>query len=243
LFKKTQNAKKRIFRGLLNMNNKNLEKLKKIVLDSYELTAEHFSSTRSKVAAPDFIWASEQVKADDLVLDSVCGNCCLLDYVKLPVNQYLGLDQSISLIKIARELHKGHKFTLGELSDKDNYPTNTFSLIFCSAVLSHIPGKKERQKVLKNFFDASKTDGRLLVSFWKMDKKYKQKTRFRLGSLLLSKRELIFPWKDASGKQICLRYYHLFSKRSFKREIVKAGWKIEQEKDDKYNYWLIAGKK
>jgi len=93
------------------MNNKNLEKLKKIVLDSYELTAEHFSSTRSKVAAPDFIWASEQVKADDLVLDAGCGNGRLLDYVKLPVNQYLGLDQSISLIKIARELHKGHKFT------------------------------------------------------------------------------------------------------------------------------------
>lgn len=225
------------------MNNKSLEKLKKIVLDSYELTAEHFSSTRSKIAAPDFIWATKQIKENDFVLDAGCGNGRLLDYVKLPVNQYLGLDQSVSLIKIARDLHPGYKFTLGELTDKNNYPKEGFSLIFCSAVLSHIPGKAERQKVLKNFFEASQLNGRLLISFWKMNKTYKQKTRFSLRNFFLAERELVFPWKSAEGKQICLRYYHLFSKKSFKREIIKTGWKIETENDDVHNYWLIAVKK
>ncbi|MBN2884988.1 class I SAM-dependent methyltransferase [Patescibacteria group bacterium] len=225
------------------MNSKRLEELKKIVLDSYELTASHFSSTRSKVAALDFIWATEQVKETDFVLDAGCGNGRLLDYVKLPDNQYLGLDQSASLVKIAQELHSGYKFIQGELTNGSNYPSNKFSLIFCSSVLSHIPGKAERQKVLKNFFEASKSDGRLLISFWKIDKKYRQKRQFNLRNFFLDGRELVFPWKNSEGKQICLRYYHLFSKRDFKREIIKAGWNIEQENDDKYNFWLIASKK
>jgi ubiquinone/menaquinone biosynthesis C-methylase UbiE len=225
------------------MNSKKLEKLKKIVLDSYELTAEHFSGTRSKIAASDFIWATKQIRDGDFVLDAGCGNGRLLDYVKLTTEQYHGLDQSVSLIKIAQNLHPKYKFTLGELTDKNNYPNKQFSLIFCSAVLSHIPSKSERRKVLKNFLEVSQIGGRLVVSFWKLDNKYKQRAIFGLRNLFLFGGDLVFPWKSAAGKKICLRYYHLFSKKSFKREIIRAGWNIEQENDDKYNFWLIVSKK
>ncbi|MCF7860478.1 class I SAM-dependent methyltransferase [Patescibacteria group bacterium] len=228
------------------MDNKNLEKLKKIVLDSYELTAEHFSSTRSKIAAPDFIWASEQIKADDFVLDAGCGNGRLLDYIKNNPDRYLGIDQSSSLVDIAKNLHPGYSFKKTDLISLA-IPSQKFSLIFCSAVLSHIPGRKDRIKALQNFLTVSSPGARLVISFWKMKGKYKNNIYLNffkkiIGQYQFPLRELVFPWKDSKGKETCLRYYHYFTKKSFKQEILRAGWKIETEHDDRHNYWVIAVK-
>jgi len=228
------------------MRNKTIAKLKSIVADSYQLTADHFSSTRSKVAASDFIWAASQIKEDDYILDAGCGNGRLLDYINNTADQYLGLDQSLSLVEIARKLHPNYIFKQLDLTSLD-IPSQKFSLIFCSAVLSHIPDRKTRIQVLQNFLKSSRPDARLIISFWKMNGKYKNKVYINffkkiIGQYKFPVKELVFPWKDNKGKNICLRYYHYFTKSSFTKELNLAGWKPDSIMDDKHNYWVIATK-
>jgi trans-aconitate methyltransferase len=229
------------------MKDKSLIKLKKIVAESYQLTAEHFSNTRSKMAASDFIWAADQIKIDDDILDAGCGNGRLLDYIKTSPQKYLGIDQSQTLIQIAWQLHPKYNFNNFNLLT-ETFPSQKFSLIFCSAVLSHIPGRRERIKVLQNLLMAGKSEVRLVISFWKMGDKYKNKIYLNIFKKIIGQykfplRELVFPWKNSQGEEVCQRYYHYFTKRSFKKEISLAGWKIDSEHDDKHNYWLIASKR
>jgi trans-aconitate methyltransferase len=228
------------------MNNKSLTKLKKIVSESYQLTAEHFSNTRSKIAAPDFVWAASQVKVDDYVLDAGCGNGRLLDYIKTSPDKYLGIDQSQALVEIAQQLHPEYSFNNFDLQTA-TLPSQKFSLIFCSAVISHVPGVKERKKVLQSLLAAGKPKARLLISFWKMNDKHKNKIYLNLFKKIIGQynfplRELVFPWKNAQGEEVCQRYYHYFTKKSFQRELKLAGWQIETERDDKHNYWAVAVK-
>lgn len=229
------------------MRQERLNELKKIVANSYELTADHFNQTRSKIAAADFQWAASLINSTDKVFDTGCGNGRLLDYIKIQPENYLGLDQSQKLIDLACQQHSGYDFKQGELTNIDNFPEAFSSVIFCSAVISHIPGRESREAVLHSFLNLSQPDGRLIISFWKMGKKYRRQLRLNLWKKITGRhpyswRDLIFPWKDSSGREISSRYYHCFSKRSFRREISAAGWKIESENDDKFNYWLVARK-
>jgi ubiquinone/menaquinone biosynthesis C-methylase UbiE len=230
------------------MNNKRLAELKQIVSSSYNLTAAHFDATRSKVAAPDFLWAVNQIGNDDQVFDAGCGNGRLLDYIKLSHDQYLGFDQNQSLLTYAREHHPDYKFIAGDLESLDFLPAESFSLIFCSAVISHIPGKEERDTVLRSFLRLSKPGARLIISFWKL--KGRRRQQFWLncwkkccGRYPYGWRDLLFPWKNSQGEEINLRYYYAFTHRQFCRTLIRAGWEIEIKKDDRFNYWVVARKK
>jgi len=55
-------------------------------------------------------------------------------------------------------------------------------------------------------------------------------------------RDLVFPWKNAQGKNISQRYYYAFTKHGFKSELKKAGWIIDSCRNDRFNYWVIAHK-
>lgn len=227
------------------MKPKRLVKLKEIVASSYELTAQHFNETRSKVAAPDFVWAVNQIGSDDQVLDAGCGNGRLLDYIKLRPEQYLGLDQSSSLLAYARDKHPGYNFIKADLSAVEALIREKFSLIFCSAVISHIPGRKERREVLRSLLAATLPEGRLIISFWKLEGRNRRKLYLTWWKKMTGRhpygwRDLIFPWKNARGEEISPRYYYAFTKRYFCRELRRAGWRIESVRNDRFNYWVIA---
>lgn len=223
------------------------EELKKIVADSYELTAVQFDSTRSKIAAADFQWAANQIGTDDEIFDAGCGNGRLLDYITNRPEQYLGFDQSESLISLARQRHPAYQFLVGDLSDLSSLPSGRFSIIFCSAVISHLPGCRERRQLLRSFLRLSCPGGRLIINVWKLEGRYRQKL-WRIWWLKLTGRhpygwrDLIFPWKNSEGANVSSRYYHAFTRWGFRREIRQSGWRIESIRDDRFNYWLIAKK-
>lgn len=229
------------------MTAKRLAELNKIVAESYELTAGHFDATRSKVAAPDFLWAANQIGGDDVVFDAGCGNGRLLDYSSLSPRQYLGFDQSENLIDLARQHHRDYKFIAGDLSNINSLVAGAFSVIFCSAVLSHIPGKNERQQVLKSLLSISQPGARLVISFWKLEGKHRERLwrawwlKIR-GQYHYGWRDLVFPWKNAQGEIISQRYYYAFTMRGFKSELKKAGWVIDSCRNDRFNYWVVAHK-
>lgn len=229
------------------MKPERLKELKQLVASSYEVTAKHFDATRSKTAAVDFLWAANQIGPDDEVLDAGCGNGRLLNYNNIEPEKYLGLDQSSVLVDLAAKRYPQHHFIHQSLDDLSKLPADSFSVIFCSAVIMHLPGKRERRRVLQEFLRLSHHRGRLIISFWKMENRYRRElwlTRWRKlsGRHPYGWRDLIFPWRDAQGNELCPRYYHVFTKRSFKRELNRAGWKIEATRDDRFNYWAIARK-
>lgn len=224
------------------------EELNKIVKTSYELMADHFSATRSKMAAADFLWAAGKINKDDKILDAGCGNGRLLDYILTIPENYLGLDNSLPLLEEAKTRYPQFNFSKTDLNYLNNLKENNFSVIFCSAVIIHIPGKKNRLSLLSDFYKLSRPDAKLIISAWKMKGHYY--TRLKIMSFVKSLfslnplvwRDLVFPWLDQDGKQKSLRYYHYFSKKGLKKELKKAGWKVIEELDDKYNFWLVANK-
>ncbi|MDD3285605.1 MAG: class I SAM-dependent methyltransferase [Patescibacteria group bacterium] len=229
------------------MKQNRLDALKKIVADSYELTAGHFNDTRSKVAAPDFQWAAKQINSHDQVFDAGCGNGRLLDYAPISSANYLGFDQSNKLLSFARRQHPGYQFKSGDLSKLQSVAPASFSVIFCSAVLSHMPGRKERIDALHSFYNLSLPGGRLIISFWKMKGKYRRQLwhnwwKKLTGHYPYDWNDLIFPWKDQKGQAVSARYYYCYSRRRFKKDILAAGWKIERIYDDVFNYWVVAVK-
>ena len=229
------------------MKEKILAQLKRIVADSYEATAEHFAETRNKVPAPDFLWAVGKLRADDFVLDVGCGSGRLLGVLPIDTSRYLGIDQSAALLAIARREHVDYRFIAGDLTLAETWPENKYLAVFCSAVINHIPGRTERIKVLRSMLSAAKTGGRLIISYWKLEGKYRNKIwSMRLkrlfGLYAYGWNELVFPWKNNRGDKVALRYYHLFTRNGFKREIREAGWNIKEEYDSRYNYWLVAEK-
>lgn len=224
------------------------EKLNAIVKDSYELMADHFSATRSKMAAADFLWAANKISSQDKVLDAGCGNGRLLDYVLLTPENYLGLDNSNSLLQVAKERYPQFSFLKKDLNNLEEIEEKDFSIIFCSAVIIHIPGKDKRLKLLENFYQLSSPEAKLIISAWKMKGRYYQSLKWKsflkhLFSLRLSNwRDLVFPWLDQDGKAAGLRYYHYFSKGELRKELRKAGWQVTEELNDRYNFWLVAKK-
>lgn len=230
------------------MNLERIVKLKKIVKNSYNINASHFNATRSKMAAADFLWAAGKINKSDKVLDAGCGNGRLLDYIEVATDNYLGLDNNLYLVQTAKSRYPKYNFIQQDLDSLNNLNVDNFSRIFCSAVIIHIPSRAERHRLLTAFYNVSSHDAKLLISFWKMTGPYYNSLKIKSFFVNLFKlrlknwRDLVFPWLDQDGKKAGLRYYHYFSKRELKKELQLAGWKIEEELNDRYNYWFVAAK-
>lgn len=230
------------------MNESRIQELNEIVRKSYDLTADHFNATRSKMAAADFLWAAERINSDDRVLDAGCGNARLLDYIELKADNYIGVDISEKLIEIAQAKYIANNFQNIRLQDITKIRENNFTKIFCSASIIHIPSRKERIGLLKDFYEISTNDAKLIISAWKMTGKgyLKLKSKSIIKALLRfqinSWRDLVFPWLDQDANTVVLRYYHLFSQTELRKELLTAGWYVDEVLNDRHNFWFIAKK-
>ena len=61
-----------------------------------------------------------------------------------------------------------------------------------------------------------------------------------IGKNYLDFGDVVFDWKDNTGKITSRRYYHAFTKNDLKKLFKKAGFKIEKIYKDKYNFYIIA---
>jgi len=221
------------------------EKLLTIVKRNYEDIAEEFDQTRKNLVWPELLKFCELVRENDLVLDVGCGNGRLLNVFKNKKINYIGIDNSASLIKLAKNnyFNSNCKFLVGNILDLDKVVAGQFDFIFCIAVLHHIPGQELQVKALKQLRKKLNKDGRIVVSVWNFWTR-KKFLKMIFKNFLLKVRgknsyafnDLVFNWRNMADKK---RYYHAFYSLELKKIIKKSGLNIEKYINDGRNYYLI----
>lgn len=206
----------------------------------YNTIASHFSEKRR------FIWEDikpflKLVKQKDKVLDIGCGNGRLYGALKEKNIEYLGIDFSEELIKIARKKYSKACFKLADITKEKTwkYPCG-FDACFCIAVLHHIPSKKLRLRVLQNIYKALKKNGFLFLTIWNMyQEKYKKYFKNK------KQKDLLIPYKISNGEKIIKqvdRYVYAFEKKELEELIKKAGFTIKQAYCSGFNLCFAAKK-
>lgn len=223
--------------------------------EDYSLIADDFSRTRS------FAWDElkllvQYITPDDKVLDLGCGNGRLLQIFEDQDIEYIGIDNSEKLIKIAKEKYPQKNFQVADALNLP-FPDNCFDKIYSVAVLHHIPSIELRFQFLKEAKRTLRPGGLLVLTVWNL---WQRKTAWKLlikTTILkllrksqLDFRDIFYPWKNSGKEIIAQRYFHLFTQKELKKLFKKAGFKIKEigilekkRKEKKWtNIYLIAEK-
>lgn len=227
------------------MRGERLKEILEIVRSGYNNLAIDFDATRKKPLWSDIHKFTSEIEDGGRVLDVACGNGRLLEALKDKKVEYLGVDNSESLLNLAGQNYPDRSFLFSDMLDLKNVSDGCFNHVFCLAALQHIPTQELRVQALKNMGSKMAGNGRLIISNWNLWTKpaYRRKLLKRyflnlLGFFEDDWNDLFFPWKDSSGQEKDLRYYHAFTKRELKIIASLSNLKIKKFYKDKYNFWL-----
>ena len=229
------------------MKNQLALKILQETRENYNLIAKDFSNTRSQMWQ-DLLPLLDYTKQNDKVLDLGCGNGRLLEALKEKKIEYIGADNSSELLRIAKEKYPEVNF---QLTDGLAFPfqDNTFDIIYCIAVLHHIPSQKLRTEFLQEAKRVLKPGGLLVATVWKLAQKQSIKLIFKFSFLKLIGRnkmdfgDVLVPWQNTYQ-----RYVHLFTQRGLPRLFKRAGFQVERvgvlaRPEKKNNNIFIVAKK
>jgi ubiquinone/menaquinone biosynthesis C-methylase UbiE len=215
----------------------------------YNLIAEHFSRAREKFWPEMKFLIENYTIPGEKILDLGCGNGRLFKVLKEKEIDYIGVDFSERLIKIAKRNFPEAKFQVTNVLDLP-FPSNFFDKIFSIAVLHHIPSLKFRLQFLKEAKRVLKPKGLLILTVWDLWPKYKKEILKFVFLKLIGKSKLDFfdiqiPWM---GMKDC--YFHCFSRREFENLVKNANFKIREsgtitvplKKRKYFNFYSIAEK-
>lgn len=215
----------------------NTDKILKKTQEDYSIIASHFSEKRR------FVWGDlkpflKSIKHGDKVLDAGCGNGRLYQALENKKIEYLGIDFSKNLLRIAKKFNPGVEFRQGDISKKKTWSDlKDYDVICCIAVLHHFPTKKEQLKVLEYIFQALKPNGLLIITVWNLWQK-------RFWGLHLKQifwkiikgfkfKWLLVPYKMTDkGKvvKVVNRFCYAFTTKEFEKIVKKAGFSIVKKK-------------
>jgi SAM-dependent methyltransferase len=217
------------------MNSKYAKKiLDKTVLD-YNSIADNYSRVREKDWKEFGFLFEKYLSSADKVLDLGCGNGRF--YPALRNADYLGIDVSSELIKIAKKNYPEARF---EVSSIESIPDKSFDKIYSLAVLHHIPSRKLRLKFLKEIKRSLKDEGYLILTVWNL--KEKMKKRGFLDWLRLDKGDVFLPWYGSKDT-----YFHCFNLEELIQLGKEAGFEIIDQGEilvgeRPYSNFYIVGK-
>ena len=153
------------------MDTVSAQKLLQMTQEGYRLIADQFDKTRQH-SWDDFSVFDPFVKDGMRILDVGCGNGRLFDYLRKRRNiQYTGIDQNQKFIEIAKKNFKDshsdqQKFHTANILKPESLSVlgdQQFDLIFCIAVLHHIPTKELRLHELQTLEKYLKPGGILCM--------------------------------------------------------------------------------
>ena len=234
------------------MKNSYAKYLIKKTEDDYNRIATAFSNKRSYIT-PDLLEFKKYVASGDKVLDLGCGNGRLLDVLSDIEIDYLGVDLSANLLEIAQEKHKSNRFLK---MDGEKIPARdeSFDVIFCLAVLHHLPSSRERVQLLKEVRRVLKPGGKLILTVWNLRlKKEVRRTIFfnnikRLLHLLaFDDGDILYPFRDGNSEVLAHRYLHCFTEKELVEEqklaglnVVESGFQSRGKKVRNENIYTVA---
>jgi len=214
----------------------------------YNLIADEFSVTRQEIWPELAFLVEDYLTEGEKVLDLGCGNGRWFKLFQKKKIDYVGVDFSEELIKVAKRNYPQAKFQTADIL-KLPFPDNCFDKIYSIAVLHHIPSEELRLKSLKEAKRVLKPGGILILTTWKFHDKKELSLLFKytilklIGKSNLDFKDVLEPW----GKKI-KRYYHCFSKKELTGLVKKAGFKIKKsgiiknKRGNRQNIYLIAEK-
>ena len=210
--------------------------------ETWDTIAESFDVTRRKPwqICLDFI---NRLSSNGIVADLGCGNGRHLLPCAKRFKRVVGVDISRNLLKIVQGKveNKGFENVLLLQSDLAELPIkdNSFDGALFIASLHNIKGRNNRIKSLKELCKVLKKNGVALVSVWSrwQDRFAKRflvdlflfPIRYikALGGYEFGDIEIFWRQHNLNVK----RFYHLYSKREFIKDVKKAGLKIIEVKD------------
>ena len=234
------------------MNKKTQQKILDLVKNNYEDIAPDFHLTRKKALWPKLSELATQVPSGAKILDAGCGNGRLFNAFGRKKITYLGVDQSVGLIDLARKelkpaTYQKVEFKTGDILNLGQIKDINFDFVFCIAVLHHIPGRDLRVAAIRQLKNKVKKDGKIIISVWRLWKNTKTRRlalKFALLKLIGKNKmdwgDIIFSWKNNVRRELSKRYYHAFSLREFKNTVKNAGLEIKKVDADKFNYYITA---
>ncbi len=224
------------------MNKKTVKKIEQIVRDNYKEIANEFDISRQKKLWPKLYKYKNIIKDNSSILDLGCGNGRLISLFANEKIKYLGCDQEEKLINLAKKNWPKFEFKTCRLP---SVPKGNFDYIFFIAVFHHVVGYENRLRTLINIKNIINNDSRVIISVWNLRRTKKAlvyKTWFKgLFTEKVEFGDIFFNW-NLKNKEKSLRYYHAFSKKELKKIVRKAGLRIEEIEEDKYNIWLVLKK-
>lgn len=205
------------------------QKIRKKVQASYNQIASEFDQTR-QFPWEEFHHFAAYANHGARVLDLGCGNGRFYKALEDRKPDYLGVDNSSELIRHARANFSAGRFEYMDMLEL-NLPEESFDAVFAIASLHHIPGLKNRQKVVSNLHHILKSDGVFVLTVWNLFQfRYWPNLLRALGSWLIHL-GFKYAWNDvwvAWGKQPIKRYYHAFTPHELKALFPVKKWKIEE---------------
>jgi SAM-dependent methyltransferase len=226
-------------------NKSNYTAIFKQTKKDYNTIAHHFSQKRSHM------WQElkpylNYVKKKDKILDAGCGNARLLSALeeknkltKEDIN-YLGIDFSKELIKIARKKHPKVEFKITDLNKNKTFKNlKNFDIVFCLATLHHFPTKTLQQKLIRNLKKTLKKEGILVISVWNLWQKQYIKIHLKQLKLKIRNKNLKWfkvPYKIPKSNKAVIkanRFCYSFTKKDLENLIKKENLNIIKQTQGK----------
>lgn len=223
------------------MDSKVTAKLLALNNQFYQTMGENFSATRMRLQ-PGVRRVLETLPAHAGILDLGCGNGelarCLEE--KGFTGQYIGLDNSQTLLDIARKESPktpAYRFMLADISDPDwemVLATNSamgFDIILAFSVLHHLPGSKLRLQVMRKVRQIIRPDGRFIHSEWqflnspRLQRRVLPWEEISLSSTQVDEGDYLLDWR---GGGYALRYVHLYSEDELSMLAGQAGFSVQE---------------
>ncbi len=196
----------------------------------WDTIADSFDATRRTPWQPciDFITSFPN---SSRVADIACGNARHLIPCALHCKKVVGVDISRRLLTITQQKLRKKSLKNIELlhANSTNLPLkeNTFDAVLYIAALHNIPRRDNRVFSLKEIHRVLKPDGVALISVWaRWQKKF---YRYFIKQWFTENNEfgdINIDWKQKNSS--ISRFYHLYSKREFRQDILASGLVIHQ---------------
>lgn len=239
---------------------------------SYNIIAPDFNATR-RTTWPEFEELALYIKEGSRILDIGCGNGRLYKYINDELRttnyEYVGIDQSEELIKIAKKslptslyeregflknippFEKGGRGGIFMVADIFNLPfkDGEFDVVAGIAFLHHIPSQELRVKVLKEIYRVLSPGGILFLTNWNLwrweiishnvKKNNMNPLHFFFQHDGMDAGDFWIPYRASNGGKPMPRYYHHFKKHELINFCRNANFKILEYKKGRNNLLVL----